>query len=227
MPRNHSDAREVPVEEEVIDDDSNLLSFHSERPRRDHALKNYEDHVNQITKQDDQIKWPFTSKFIPDPIVDWSKPPIFDDEPFIDGTNDMFNHILSVGSINQSYGRVGVNFIFVEDHILGLHEFYEHSKLISNMRNIFYDPFEEKFHEKLTTLSLNRSNLGFDEDVLNLLKKFVPLIFEDSSLKFRFEKLNLKYKVDADKCRWAKLFRAIETRGRVFFKRGRMMQTEF
>ncbi|GMP76109.1 hypothetical protein CsSME_00032926 [Camellia sinensis var. sinensis] len=81
MPRNHSDAREVLVEEEVIDDDSNLLSFHSERPRRDHALKIYKDHVNQITKHDDLIKWPFTSKFIPDPIVDWSKPPIFYDDP--------------------------------------------------------------------------------------------------------------------------------------------------
>ncbi|GMQ04368.1 hypothetical protein CsSME_00049807 [Camellia sinensis var. sinensis] len=216
MSRNRSDAREVPVEEEVIDDDSNLLSFHSERRRRDHALKNYKDHVNQITKQDDLIKWPFTSKFIPDPIVGWSKPPIFDDEPFIDGTNNMLNHMLSVGRINQSHGRVGVNFIFVEDHILGFHEFNEHSKLISNMGNIFYDPFEEKFHEELTTLSLNRSNLGFDEDVLNLLKKFVPLIFEDSSLKFRFEKLNLKYKVDANKCRRAKLFRTIETRGRAF-----------
>ncbi|GMP97624.1 hypothetical protein CsSME_00045803 [Camellia sinensis var. sinensis] len=217
MPRNRSDAQEVPVEEdEVIDDDSNLLSFHSESPRRDHALKNYKDHVNQITKQDDLIKWPFTSKFIPDLIVDWSKPLIFDDEPFIDGTNNMFNHILSIGGINQSNGRVGVNFIFVEDHILGLHEFNEHSKSIFDMENIFYDLFEEKFREEFTNLSLNRSNLGFDEDVLNLLEKVVPLILGNSSLKFRFTKINLKYKVDADKCRRAKLFQAIETRGRVF-----------
>ena len=193
-----------------------MLSFHSERPRRDHALKNYKDHVNQITKQDDLIKWPFTSKFIPDPIVDWSKPPIFDDEPFIDGTNDMFNLFLSVGSINQRYGRVGVNFIFVEDHTLGLHEFNEHSKSIYSMEKIFYDQFEEKFHEEFTNFSLNRSNLGFDEDVLNLLKKVIPLILVNSSLKFRFTKINFKYKVDADKYRRAKLFQAIESRGRVF-----------
>ena len=29
------------------------------------------------------VKWPFTSKVILDPIVDWNKPPIFNEELFI------------------------------------------------------------------------------------------------------------------------------------------------
>ncbi|KAL7258934.1 hypothetical protein ACSBR1_004943 [Camellia fascicularis] len=66
------------------------------------------------------IKWPFTSKIISDPIVDWSKPPIFDDELFIDGTNNLFNHILSIGSMNQSYGRDDVPWcmLFVDDIVV-------------------------------------------------------------------------------------------------------------
>ena len=59
-------------------------------------------------------------------------------------------------------------------------------------------------------------NLYYKEDGLNLMKKIIYLISEDSRLQFRFEKINLKYKVDADQCRRTKLFQVMETRGRVF-----------
>ncbi|KAL7207501.1 hypothetical protein ACSBR1_029451 [Camellia fascicularis] len=203
---------------------------------------------------------PFTSNIIPDLIVDWSKPPIFDEEPFIDG-NNMIDYILPDEIMNQSNKSVSVHFdevyvkgIFLQvlcgevqdmkshvghfnsldidwaelflfnmdikyeakvyfdminyysDHIFGSYEFKENSKSIYNMENIFDDLFEEKFYENFTNLSLKRSDLGFDEDGLNLSKKVVPFILEDCSLKFKFEKINLKYKVDADKCRRVKLF---------------------
>ena len=44
-----------------------------------------------------------------------------------------------------------------------------------------------------------------------LKQEIIALIFEYSYLKFKFEKINLKYKIDADKVRCAKLFEAIET----------------
>ncbi|KAG5530834.1 hypothetical protein RHGRI_025710 [Rhododendron griersonianum] len=53
----------------------------------------------------------------------------------------------------------------------------------------------------------NRLISSFSEDQIELSKDIVLVIFEDCSFKFRFEKINLKNKLDADKFRQIQLYK--------------------
>ena len=130
--------------------------------------------IEDVYKCDEiAVEWPFTSNIIPDPIVDWNKLSIFDEEPIEEIMKSTKEEIIVVVS-NETKN---IEQRFVPVYIFGS---VEPTRLV-------------------------------------LISTQITSILKDFSLKFRFEKINLKYKMVADKRRRIKLFQAMETRGRGFF----------
>ncbi|KAG5546447.1 hypothetical protein RHGRI_018584 [Rhododendron griersonianum] len=248
-PRRRSVQPRFPKEEEVSNDVSItklLAGNHQPRGR---------------TGANDTIgEWPFTSKSIPDPVVDCSKLPIFDEEPFIGGEHYFFtskeDNVFTDGCIvevaeeqtlgfqldnnakNQGIAAVvvstgarcmegvdgikckvigdaiGTKFTFSDPHPTRS-TFFTTLKSYDwvYMNQIFFEKLVENFvHNipKLDEIEADRSNhfwefiehAGSKGPWISFLKqRTIPLITEDFSFKVKFEKINLKFKIDADKVR--------------------------
>lgn len=192
-PRRRLVIPRFPKEEEVSDDVSitkPLAGNYQPRERTTEAT----------------IEWPFTTNNIPDPVVDWSKPPVFDEElveKITENQEELQEKVVSTLALLEKDLEESIGF----DSYKKLED-----GAIDKSANDFVDPFWE-FIEDSISKNIWIAHLG------GIWKKIVPLLFEEFS-KFRFEKINLKYKIDADKKRFIKLLQAMKTRGRVFSTRG-------
>ena len=86
--------------------------------------------------------------------------------------------------------------------------------------------FDEEPIEQIMKSTKEEIIVVVSNETTNVEQKFVFVYFFGSIeptrlILFKFEKINLKYKVAADKCRRVKLFQSMKTRGRVFFSAGK------
>ena len=85
--------------------------------------------------------------------------------------------------------------------------------------------FDEESIEKIMKSTKEELIIVVSNETKNVEQRFVSVYFfgsiEATRLLFRFEKINLKYKMAVDKCRCIKLFQVMETRRRVFFPVGK------
>ena len=126
--------------------------------------------IEDVYKCDETVvEWPFTSNIILDPIVDWNKLSIFDEEPIEEIMKSTKEEIIVV-VFNETKN---VEHRFVHVYIFGS---VEPTRLV-------------------------------------LISTQITSILKDFSLKFKFEKINLKYKMIANKCKRVKLFQATENLG--------------
>lgn len=178
--------------------------------------------ILEVDAMDDAtvVNWSFTQKIIPDPIVDWNKAPIFDEEQKKD--------IIVKEEIVQGSEKIAQSKAMVDLEPVGVNASFWCNEGLSSIlvdydgehktsiQGQFLDPFWEFLEDFASTKSR-----------ISCLTLEIASLFSEESSKSRFEKINLKYKTDADKERRIKFFHTTKTRGRVFFKPERMMQIRF
>lgn len=140
--------------------------------------------------------------------MNWSKPPIYDEEPIIDEKSNSISRVFVglcklqafISSTFKSSGQAKPTTLLVSAKDLMM-------AIEVNGEGITINLFEV---DQCSHPADHTSKLPSVEVYWTLIGDIFVSKFEDSSLKFRFEKVNVKYKVDSAKKRFHKLFK-VET----------------
>jgi hypothetical protein len=148
---------------------------------------------------------------ISQPLVDWNLPPIYDEY-----TEEGF----LIQRDQYSSSTPNVMSLIEYSELPSCDEYLQHI-VVEEKKQISAPKIQQGLLSEPTLILGKRKDDGQCDWITCLehnLKEIVHLVFGDPLMIGR-GRINLKYKVDADKIRLSKLFQAMETRGRVFEER--------